>query len=92
MDILLSTVIQLTRNVAPVANTLCEQSLTKKANGAYVLQTGRQLLNAPQIGAATGDIIGASTVDAPRNLTLTQVSVVQALHKDGVCATPDKMP
>jgi hypothetical protein len=92
MDILLSTVIQLTRNVAPTANTLCEQSLTKKVNGAYVLQTGRQFLNAPQIGASTGVIVGAYTTDPQRTLTLTQVGIVQALHKDGVCVTPDKMP
>jgi hypothetical protein len=92
VDLILSTVIQLTRNVAPAAPTLCSQALIKRADGKHQLVSSTQFLNMPQYAAATGEIVGGGSVDPARSLTPTQVQTVIALHKSEVCATRATMP
>lgn len=92
MDVLLSTVIQLQRNPAPTASTLCEQALVKRADGKYVLTESTQFLNAPEYAAVSGNVIGASTTETPRLLTVVQASTAKTLHKQGICATREVLP
>jgi hypothetical protein len=92
MDLVLSTVIQLSPNVAPVAPTLCSQALIKRADGKHQLVSSTQFLNLPPVAATTGEIVGASSVDPARSITPTQAQIVIALHKAMVCATLATMP
>ena len=88
MDIVtLSAVMQLSRNAAPIAPTLCTQAIVR-SNGKTQLIGSTQFLHFPQYIANTGEVIAASSIDPPRTLTPRQAEIAIAVHGAGACVTP----
>jgi hypothetical protein len=88
MDIAtISAVIQLSRNPAPMASTLCSQAIVR-SNGKTQLIGSVQFLHLPEYMAKTGEVIAASSIDPPQTLNPRQTEIAIAVHRGGVCVTP----